>query len=34
MASGWRWIAAKRWKAKRIWMCKFFKKGSGGGDVL
>jgi hypothetical protein len=34
MASG-RWrFAAGRWKAKGIWMRKFFGKGSGGGDVL
>jgi hypothetical protein len=34
MASG-RWrFAAGRWKAKGIWMCKFFGKGSGSGDVL
>jgi hypothetical protein len=30
-----RWrFAARRWKAKGIWMRKFFGKGSGGGDVL
>jgi hypothetical protein len=34
MAAGrWRFTAG-RWKAKGIWMRKFFRKGSGGGDVL
>jgi hypothetical protein len=34
MAAGrWRFTAG-RWKAKGIWMRKFFGKGSGGGDML
>jgi hypothetical protein len=34
MASSRERFAARRWKAKGIWMRKFFRKGSGGGDVL
>jgi hypothetical protein len=34
MAFGRRQIAAGGWKAKGIWVRKFFGKGSGGGDVL
>jgi hypothetical protein len=34
MASGWWRFAAGRWKAKGIWMRKFFGKGSSSGDVL
>jgi hypothetical protein len=34
MASGQRRVAAGGWKAKGIWVRKFFGKGGGGGDVL
>jgi hypothetical protein len=34
MASDRKRFAARRWKAKGIWMRKFFGKGSGGDDVL
>jgi hypothetical protein len=34
MASGRWWFTARIWKAKGIWMRKFFRKGSSGGDVL